>query len=230
MKLKFFKILLALILFLMFTVGIKSHIYAQELDQATDSTKTTLKLKERIERIVEEKKDQVKGIISDITSTKQGFVGEVIRVTQESITVKTNKATRIIPITPDVKILKDNKEISVEDIAVENWAVVMGILEEDTFKAIRILISPTTLRPRPHIIILGSINALEKTLVTITPRSGEEPLSALLNSKTIYEDINGQEILRTDIQTDTQALIIIYEDKGSKITKRIRILTVIQKK
>jgi len=226
MKNKFLKYLLALSLALMLVIGTHSpFVYAQE---ATESSKTTLKLKERIERIVEEKREQVKGIISNLTSTKQGFVGETLRVTEESITVKTNKATRIIPLDETVTILKKNKEVAVEDIAVENWVVVMGIIEDDAFKPVRILVSEDSLRPRPHAIVLGSINSIEKTLITVTPRSEETLFNALLNSKTIYEDINGEEITRVDIEEETQALIIAYDDKGSKIAKRIRILTVVE--
>lgn len=228
MKNKILKYLLAFSFALMLVIGARSPlVYAQE---ATQSSKTTLKLKERIERIVEEKKEQVKGIISNLTSNKQGFIGEVLRVTEESVTIKTNKATKIIPLDETVTILKKNKEVAVADIAIENWVVVMGIIEDDAFKPVRILVSDDSLRPKPHTIILGSINSIERSLITITPRSEETPLNATLNSKTIYEDINGEEIVRDDIEEETQALIIAYDDKNSKIAKRIRILTVIEEK
>ncbi|MDH5532917.1 MAG: hypothetical protein OEX81_00625 [Candidatus Pacebacteria bacterium] len=229
MKNNLFRFLLSLTLIASLSLSVVSLVSAEEsvvLD-ASLSSKTTQKLKERIEKIVEEKKEQIKGIISNLDATKQGFIGEVQRISEEAITVKTNQATRIIPITEDVEILKDGKEIVLSDIAVENWLVIMGIIEDDTFKPLRILVSGETLRPRPSYITIGNISAIERYELTVTPRSGEEETAITLNSKTSYEDLNGEEINRTDIEEDTQALIIAFDDDGEKIAKRVRILTII---
>lgn len=230
MKHNLSKILLALTLITSLSLGVVSLVSAEEsvvLD-ATLSSKTTQKLKERIEKIVEEKKDQIKGIISNLDSTQQGFVGEVQRISEEAITIKTNKTTKIIPITTDVELLKDGKEIELSDIAVENWLVVMGIIEEDAFRPIRILVSTQTLRPQTSYITLGNISAIDKYELTIIPRSGDEEAIITLDSKTRYEDLNGEEIEKTDIDEDTQALIVAFEDDGEKIAKRVRILTVLE--
>jgi hypothetical protein len=229
MKNNLSKIALAITVITSLSLGLISNVNAEEsvvLD-ASLSSKTTQKLKERIEKIVEEKKDQIKGIINNLDSNKQGFIGEVSRISEETITVKTNKATKIIPITDDVELLENNKKIELSDIAVGNWLVVMGVIEDDTFRPIRILVSDDTLRPLPSYITLGSINSIERYELIVKPRTGEEEMPITLNSKTIYEDLNGEEIVRTDIEEDTQALIIALDDDGEKTAKRVRILTVV---
>lgn len=230
MKNRLLKSLLIIGFLFSLSFGVFSNAYAEEsvvLD-ATLSSKTTQKLKERIEKIVEEKKDKIKGIIDNIDSNKQGFIGEVTRISEESITVKTNKSTRILPITEDVEIIKAGKEVELSDIAVENWLVVMGIIEDDNFIPIRILVSTETLRPDPTHITIGSITQIERNELTVSPRSGEEPQAITLNSNTLYEDLNGEEISRTDIEDETQALIIAVEDEDEKTARRVKILTIIQ--
>jgi len=229
MKHNLSKILLSIALISSLSLGIVSIANAEEsvvLD-ASLSSKTTQKLKDRIEKIVEEKKDQIKGIISNLDSTKQGFIGEVQRISEEAITIRTSKSTKIIPITDQIEIIKDGKEIDLSDIAVDNWLVVMGIIENDNFTPLRILVSAESLRPRPSYITLGSISDIKRNQLTILPRSTEGEVNITINSKTYYEDLQGEEIDGTDISEDTQALIIAFEDDGEKIAARIRILTVL---
>ncbi|NCN03805.1 MAG: hypothetical protein GW942_01880 [Candidatus Pacebacteria bacterium] len=229
MKNNLSKIALAITLIITLSLGLISTVQAEEsvvLD-ASLSSKTTQKLKERIEKIVEEKKDQIKGIIDNLDSTKQGFIGEVSRISEEAITIKTNKSTRILPITTEVELLQDGEQVELSDIAVENWLLVMGIIEDDTFNPIRILVSDKSLRPLPSYITIGSISSIEKSELIVIPRSGEEETSVSLDNETIYEDLNGEEIERIDIEEDTQALIVALDDEGEKIAKRVRILTVL---
>lgn len=200
-------------------------ISAQE--EASDSTKTTQNLRERIERIVEEKKEQIRGVINNLESQKQAFIGQVIRISEETITVKTNKATRILPINPQVELLKGTSIIKLSDVAVDNWLVVMGVLEDDDFRPIRILVSATDIRPKTYFIALGSVTELDKTTLTIKPRNAEEPVAITTNNKTIFEDLNGQVIARTDLEVESQLLVVASEAEGDKIAKRVRLLTVL---
>lgn len=218
------KKLLAITFLLSLSLGLATVAHAQE---ATSSPQTTQNLKARIERIVEEKKDQITGIINNLDSTKQGFIGQITRISEETITVKTNKATKILPITSDVELLKGTTKIKLSDLAVDNWLVVMGIVEDDNFKPIRILVSAEDIRPRTYLTALGTITDSDRTTFTIIPRDNPEPIEVTTTTKTVYEDLKGEEIGRADIETDMQALLIAYDDEGDKIASRIRILTVI---
>lgn len=218
------KKLLALTCLFALNLSLTTVAHAQE---ATGSPQTTQNLKARIERIVEEKKDQITGIINNLDSTKQGFIGQVIRISEEAVTIKTNKATRILPITSDVELLKGTTKMKLADLAVDNWLVVMGVVEDDNFKPIRILVSTDDIRPRSYLTALGTISDSDKTTFTIIPRDNPEAVEVTTNTKTVYEDLKGEEIKRTDIETDMQALVIAYDDEGEKIATRIRVLTVI---
>lgn len=199
---------------------------AQEEETASPSA-TTEKLRERIEKIVEEKKEQIQGVISEFDQKKRGFIGQVIRVSEESVTVKTNKTTEIIPIDETVTLLKDNKDLPIDEVAVDDWLLVMGLIEDDSFQPKRIIVTSKSLRPRTPIVALGNIDSISRSSLTLTPRSETDSFSTSLSSKTRYQDINGEEIDRDDISEDTQAVVIGFEDDDEKSATLVRVLTVI---
>lgn len=180
-----------------------------------DLTQTTQRLRERIEKIVEEKRDQIEGALDDLASQRRGFIGEVQRVSSETLTLKTNRGTQILPIGSTTDITKAGKTIPIDDIAVGDWAIVIGSLKDDTLVLNRLLISSTSLRPKSQEIALGNITALTKTTITVQPRSGEPAVQFNLTRTTEYQDVEGNPIRLTDVETETQALAVgVNGEKG----------------
>lgn len=206
----------------------KTATTAAKTESTTASpSATTQNLRDRIEKIVDEKRDQIKGVLDEFDQKKRGTLGNVTRVSEESITIKTRKATEIIPITPDVIIEKAGKTIKITEIAVDDWVVAMGIIDNDTFVPKRLLISSTSLRPTTPVVSLGTITTLDKTELEISPRSGGDTFKIATTTKTLYQDINGDEIKRTELKQDMQALVIGAESSTNEKTARlIRILTI----
>lgn len=190
---------------------------------------TTQNLRDRIEKIVEEKRDQIKGVLDEFDQKKRGTLGSVTRVSEESITIKTRKATEIIPLSGDVVIEKAGKTIKLGDIAVGDWVVAMGIIDNDAFVPKRLLVSSTSLRPTTPVVALGTITKIEKTQLEVTPRSGDSAFTIATTTKTEYQDINGKDIERTDLKADMQALVIGVESTANEKSARIiRVLTVVE--
>lgn len=205
-------------------VGWWTPVNAQE--SATGSG-TTENLKKRIEKLVEEKRDQIEGVLLEFGVRKRGFIGEVQRVSEDSITVKSKKGTEIISV-EGVSLRKSGKEIQVNDIAIDDWVVVLGYIENDAFLARRILVSGTSLRPDPQIVEVGTITASDRTSFTLETRGTQEILTVKTNTNTEYQDIQGNEIARTDVTADTQALVVGFDREGDKVATIIRILTVVE--
>lgn len=187
-------------------------------------TETTQRLRERIEKIVEEKRDQVEGALDELANQRRGFIGEIQRVSSETVTVKTNKSTQILPITPTTGITKGRKTIPVDDIAVGDWAIVMGKLVDDEFQLEKLSISSTSLRPPAQVIVLGSISAITRTTITVQPRNNEAANQLNLVKNTEYQDIEGTSIKLADVKVDAQVLAVgINSDKGVE-ARVIRVL------
>lgn len=199
---------------------------AQAQEQSTGSG-TTESLKKRIEKLIEEKRDQIEGVLSDLGIRKRGFIGEVQRVSEESITIRTKKGTEIVSV-DGVTLLKASRTIAVKDIAVGDWVVVMGYVENDTFQARRILISAESLRPDPQIVEVGSITNVDRTSLTLQARGSGDTITVTTTRTTEYQDIQGNEIARTDLTEDTQALVVGVDEDSEKTATLIRVLTVIE--
>ncbi|HEX7017887.1 MAG TPA: DUF5666 domain-containing protein [Patescibacteria group bacterium] len=215
------KIIIALSLLLLATSF--TPVKAQE---AASDSGTTESLKKRIEKLVEEKRDQIEGVLTELGAKKRAFIGEVTRVSEESLTVKTRKGTEIVS-TENVELRKSNREVAVKDIAVGDWVVVMGYIQDDTFQAKRILASATTLRPDPQLVEIGTITAFDRTSFTFRTRGTEEIITVSTSTTTEYQDIQGEEIDRSDITEETQALIVGTDDGGEKEATVIRVLTTV---
>jgi hypothetical protein len=187
-------------------------------------TETTQRLRERIEKIVEEKRDQVEGALDELATQRRGFIGEIQRVSSETLTVKTNKSTQILPLTPTTGITKAGKTIPVDDIAVGDWAIVIGRIVDDEFQLDRLVISSASLRPPSQAVVLGTLSAITRSTATVQPRNQEAATQFNLVKTTTYQDIEGNSIRLTDIKADTQILAVgVNTDKGVE-ARVIRVL------
>lgn len=207
--------------------GTQTDNAADEDTDAATSSATTEKLRERIEKIVDEKRDQIRGVIDEFAEQRRGTIGQVTRLSEESITITTKKTTEIIPVDDTVTLLKDGSEIEIDEVAVDDWLVVMGVIIDDAFQPVRILVSSDSLRPDTPIVELGTITTIERGEFTISPRDQSDEFTIEITSSTEYQDIEGTEIELTDITEEMQALIVGFENEDNERTATlIRILTV----
>ena len=207
-------------------------VQAATTDEATESaqpssSETTKNLKERIERVVKDKQDQIKGVIDTLSSKKRGFIGQVQRVSQEALTVKNPNGVHIISITDQVEIKKSGKSINIDDVAVDEWALIIGEMEDDTFTPSTIEISTTSLRPKTYTVILGSVEKISSGSITIVPRAtNADTITFDLKTSTEYQDLEKNELSRTNITEDMQVLLVGYQDDDDNVATTIQTLTV----
>lgn len=175
---------------------------------STDSATTTQKLRERIERIVEEKRDQVKGALADLSQRRRGFIGEVQRISDEAITIKNGSTTNIFPLTDSLLLLRNKQKQKLDDVAVGDWALVIGQTVDDTFQVETIFLSATSLRPPSPVITLGTIEKIERSTFTVQPRSGEGVRMYSLGKNTTIEDNENNTLQTKDLTTDLQVVVI----------------------
>lgn len=204
-------------------------IMAQE-DVSTDSAQeeSTKNLKTRIEKVVQEKREQIKGVIEKISQRPRGFIGEVDRISEESLTIKNSKGVQILPIDESTEILKNSESIDLSEIEIENWVVVMGIESQDSFTVKRILVSEDSLSLREYFVELGTIKDISSNSITLSPRSQDETIEYDLTKSTIYQDLNGNEIENDLLEEESQVLIVGYKTDEGNIATKIRSLAIIE--
>ncbi len=217
------------IVFLIFSALLLSSANpATAQETASSSGSPTLEetgkaVKERIRKWSEQNSEKIKGTIDQLSQQKRGFIGQVERVTKESLTITNNKGTEIIPIDEQITLLKANQKISIDDIAVDDWLVVMGLVIDDVFTPKRILVSTKSLRPKHHLVILGTITGQSPTTITILSRQNQE-INLKINTQTNYQDQNGDTVLSSDFIEDIQVLVVGNESQNTKTASLIRSL------
>ena len=186
-----------------------STVSATTSAQATPSSETTTQnLKDRIEKVVQERREQLQGTLDQISQKKRGFIGQITRISEGTITVKNPKGLQVISVAEDVNITKKGKKITSSEISVDDWVILMGYGNSENFQLKRIVVSTESLRPSNHVVILGLIKNLTDKEVKIVPRNKTDEITAAINKKTRFQSYDGKAIKAKEITSDVQAFLI----------------------
>lgn len=203
-----------------FAVSVDPDSTASSGDEAVND-----ELVKRIEKVVEEKKEQVKQVLGSLVDQREGFIGEVQRISGETLTLTTSNGTRIVPISSEVSLTKASKTIDVEDIAVGNWVEILGTLDADAFAPQHVLVYENTLRPTPQKVFIGTVTDLTTTSMTVVPRDTTMPeVEVALLRSTDFQDANGEDASRTDFSEDGAVLVVALEEDDETEAQTIRSL------
>jgi len=221
----FKKITLILALFILISGVLAPTANAQEKAKiAQEAQATESGSFDNIKQIIKEniENSKVKGAIDNLLNRKIAIIGEITRVTDETITISNRLGNRIIPIPKDVFITKAAKEIAVSDIAVENWIVILGKIKDDDFTPVFMDISTETLQPKTQFVEIGTITTFGKNSLTIIPRSSTEEKQIDLVKNTTYEDLDGEPISLNNLTEDITVLVSGYESDSGIEASTIR--------
>lgn len=183
---------------------IKSPSYAQEKPEATESA-------EKLDWKKYLSVNGVKNVLGLSSDKKEAVIGEVTRVTDETITLSSRHGTKIVPVTKEVSITKGGKDIELTDLAVENWVTVLGKIIEDNFSPVFIYVYSQSLQPKSQYVAIGTITEITRNTITITPRSGDTDKTINILNTTEFEDLNGLEISLSDLEKDITVLVSAHE-------------------
>lgn len=208
------------------TLIFPSAVLAQTSSTSASPTseQTNTNLKERIDKVIEQRKDQVKGVIDKIGQKKRGFIAEVERVTQNTVTVKNQKGTQILIITPDIVIVKENKKATLDDIAVGDWVMAMGYMNQEDFTLKRLVVSSQSLMPPIFDTTVGALQSFTRTQAVLLPRHAEKPVTFLFAPTTRYQDFQGKTTTQSSLKTDNQYLVISSSNKDQQTATLFRSL------
>ena len=181
-------------------------------------------LKEMIDKVVEENKEKVQQLVQEIQKKRKAILGQVVRVSQETITIKSAKGTQILSLGSDTKLIKANKIITPDRVAVDDWALVLGSIVDDTFKPEQVFVSSTSLRPNDHVVRVGTIQKNTATILAIQPRGSQDTLEFKQLKSTKWQDSTGATTSKTNFTSDIQCLVVGYQEKDSFFVVTVRAL------
>jgi hypothetical protein len=206
-KLKF-KTLISSLLILVMLMAIHPFAYAQETEAEATQASNSATL-ENIKQIIKDNltSGAVRGAIDNLLNRKTAIYGEVTRVTGETISIAHRLGTRIIPVNEAFLISKDDKEITISDIAVENWVTILGRIKDDNFSPVFIYVYNESLLPKSQYVELGTITNITNKSINILPRSNQTEQTITILNSTQFEDVDGDEISLSDLSEDITVLV-----------------------
>lgn len=191
------------------------------------SLDTTEKLKARIEKIVEERRNQIMGAINEVGRTRKGFIGEVQRVSAETITIKTSKGPQILSLSDEVMLTKKGKTIAIESVTVGDWAMVIGVMDDDTFTPEIIDISSESLKPKTQKVMLGTLTEVKKTTLKVKHRTQNEEDELSISKQSEFVDSEGNELELKNLKTDMQVLIVAQQGANGLELSSLKLLSAV---
>lgn len=192
---------------------VSKQLSGETSSDSAENKKTIDTIKKRLERAVEQ--ERVQGDM-DVQPRKYGFVGEVVRVSEETITISNQTSTTIIPL-KEVMLLKARKQIELSEVTVGSWTTVMGYMDsEGTFQPKALVVSAESLHPNPKIVHLGTVLSIDAKKIIVNPRSSKlDEQTFILNSKTVYQDTDGSSATRSEFETDAAVLVVGQETESA---------------
>lgn len=181
-------------------------------------------IKKRIEKITET--GQVNGVMSTKLSEKTGFVGEVSRLSQESLTIRQGSDTTIIPFTDTLALFSKDKKISPDDIEVGNWAIVLGSKTNDKMNPEYVLVSKTSLQPKAKFVGIGTITNISKGKITVLPRGATTEQALTITKTSKFQNDDNTDLKATDFQKDLSVVVTGFRnDDGTFSLLTVHALT-----
>lgn len=173
---------------------------------------TTNQLKERLKKILGGSTTTTLEVISE----KGGYLGEIIKVNDDALTVKTTTETQIIPIVKDTKFMKRGKPIALSEVVVGNWLAVLGNREKNGGINPELLyVYTTSLLPKDHIVGIGAVNKIDKGSVSIIPRGKDEAIKLALVKRSNLTDAMGEPMEFAKLPVDMNVFFVAFaDDKG----------------
>lgn len=170
------------------------------------SPAATESLKDRIDKVVEEKKEQVEKKVEALTYRRRGFIGQITRVSEEAITIENRKGTQVVPLKKNVMLTKDDEPVALDDIAVGEWVTVLGLEKDDEFFPLQVIVTEDSLQPPEQRVSIGTITEVSSKQISLRSRETDEVLTYDFNKQTDVIDNQGEEISYEDLFEDMQCL------------------------
>jgi len=203
------------------TPSAKTKIASPSADQ--NNTTVQQNIKDRIEKILDDKGSSVLNSLK-----RKAYVGQVVRVTTESLTVNTLHGEVTVKLTPEktaMFLMPRLTPVQISDVEIDGFVIAMGYVDgDDVLDARRVLVSPAPLFPIKKGVILGTVQSIKPTQLLVRTLAQEDKTISL-SSKTVYQDNTGTAIKRTDVKEDTKILVITpNEDDASASASLVRVM------
>lgn len=184
------------------TVG--SSEETTEPDSAPNPS-TTSQLKKRLERILGQEDNQAASVA--------GYLGEVTRVNEDALAVKTHASNHIIPLDETISLMRGNKTISVADISVGTWILAIGNRVKNGDVSPKTIVALTTPPAnKAQLVSMGTIKEISFNTILFVPRGQTDPIQILSGRNSKLIDSAGETLTLSQLPNDLSVVVVAYMD------------------
>jgi len=217
------KVLIALIIISIFGLQLPFLIWAQE-KSADDITVAVEENPEEIEKLREEIQKQVEEKLNSIIDKeeKRGWVGKITKISETGFEINFKDEPRTITLGSEVTIIGSNREeITFNQLAVDDYVLVMGYLQIDGVLEARRIVLTKDIQSISTKAIFGTINdkSSENNVLLVSDKDGKEYELIVKNTTALRQKVDNEKkkIKYDDIRPGQKLVAIISpsESNGS---------------
>ncbi len=197
------------------------------------------KILDNLERLAKDPdaSEQIKDQYDEAAAKNRGFVAVVLASKDGALRVNVlglDGETEEVFITPDksTTIIKKGQSTSGENLEMDEWfaideyLVVIGVQDGETFSPRRILVSSEEIVPVEEFLLRGSVERISSSSVTIVKAGGTEEQNSYTIDKAVkILSRDGVEIEASEIETESNVLLVgTIDNDGDEQLQTIRVL------
>lgn len=200
-----------------------SPAFGQATDSAEFDQKVQQSIKDRIDKVVEEKATASGEILAAKTLDKRAWVGTLTNIANQTLTLKTGNLTRQVSLSDATVYVQDpgRKRLAKTDLELGKTVIAMGFVNGGgvlTAKRIVVLTQPTL--PPVRSVYLGTLDEFTpvKNLLTLTSLPDQQSLNVSLTSTTrINRGPDQVKATAANLESPAKVLIIATTDSAGKL-------------
>ena len=207
---------------------------APDASPGADQNQTLLDNLERLTRQKEES-ETLKDLYADLNVKKRGYIAQVISIKDKTVRVKSLDGTeQFLTFDKSTTLIRKGQETTADQVEaadwlnIDDWIVVIGVEEDDQFLPRRILVSSVSLEPKPKIVRIGTVAAINSTKLSFIPRGGESVEEVKVSRNTIFQDRNGETIKAAQVKVDQSILVTGIGGNSGATAATIRVLSTVE--
>lgn len=201
-------------------------IDGKEVGEASSASTEAIKeliLKKVVEQAEEAEKtdqDDSNADLGTLSDWRKAVMGQIEKITDNSIAVKTKFGNLVIATDADLTIWKKDKKALVKSIEIGNWLLILGTTKVSQKNQPDILSSlkPQSLfiyeqnpMPKEPFMEIGTVQNISKSQLTILSRSSQSEINIVVNSDTNFQDLKGATASAKLIEKDIAVLVTGYK-------------------
>jgi len=202
------------------------------MEKDTTAQESTTQILQNLENLVNDnsQSEEIKSQYDDVVSKARGFIGQVISIKDDSFKISLPNGADLL-ITPDksTTIVKNgdsvrgNEAQMSEWLEVDDWLVMIGIQNGETFQPRRIMVSGESLAPAERFVRRGVVKTCTASKVDVQI-AGQDVVETLqLTKSTALLDQNNETISYKDIAKDSEVIIIGEQKNAAKSLQTLRL-------